>query len=109
MGANKYPINSLGGYSCRTIATVGSNAKKISTHAYGVTLDFNPTKNPYILNIPSEGWGDVNTYSDMPKSFRDLFTSKGFGWGGNWNNIKDAMHFSKASGNEQGDGTFQDF
>jgi hypothetical protein len=34
----------------------------------------------------------------MPASFRQLFLSEGWGWGGNWNSSKDAMHFSKATG-----------
>lgn len=95
-GAAKYVVKSIGGYVCRPIT---GTTNKISNHSYGLAIDINPQENPYISNpgnMPEE------EYTDMPVSFRQLWTNEGFGWGGNWTSKKDAMHFSKII-NEQGD------
>ncbi len=86
-----YRINSVGGYNPRS--AVGSNTNP-SAHAFGLAIDINPSTNPYI-DSPSP------CTTDMPKAFVQLFTSRGFGWGGFWKTKKDAMHFSRAS-NEAG-------
>jgi len=90
MGAGKYPVYSVGSYNCRTTAS-----GKPSFHAYGMALDINPVQNPH--TFPPKG-----LVTDIPPSFVKLFTDEGWGWGGNWNSSKDAMHFSKGK-NEQGD------
>ena len=89
MGANRYRVTSVGGYNCRNIA--GKNRR--SNHAYGLAIDINPAQNPHTFPGDSN-YGQTN----MPASFRQLFLSEGWGWGGNWRSSKDTMHFSKASG-----------
>jgi hypothetical protein len=85
---NRYRVTSVGGYNCRNIA--GTNRR--SNHAYGLAVDINPAQNPH--TFPGDrNYGATN----MPPSFVQLFTSEGWGWGGNWNSSKDTMHFSKAS------------
>ena len=44
----------------------------------------------------------------MPKAFVQAFTSEGFGWGGAWTSVKDAMHFS-LSPNEGGKPSLEKF
>ena len=44
----------------------------------------------------------------MPKEFVKAFTSEGFGWGGAWKSVKDAMHFS-LSPNEGGKPSIEKF
>jgi hypothetical protein len=86
-GDTFYRVTSVGGYNCRTIA----GSSRLSVHAYGLAVDINPAQNPHGPTL----------ISDMPPAFVNLFTSEGWGWGGNWRSSKDAMHFSKDKG-EQG-------
>lgn len=74
------------GYNCRKI-TGGSG---YSLHAYGITIDYNSLANPYGKRL----------VTDMPRSMVEAIlairTNKGdlvFGWGGNYRNNKDAMHY----------------
>lgn len=83
---------------------------KLSKHAYGLAIDINPLYNPYIT-YTAEGSQQVSPASALPYADRGslfpykideedlcykLFTSRGFTWGGNWNNVKDYQHFQKA-------------
>tara|TARA_B100000508_G_scaffold36077_1_gene27902 strand:+ start:19487 stop:20524 length:1038 start_codon:yes stop_codon:yes gene_type:complete len=86
-GSGRYDVRSLGTYNCRQV-TGGTN---YSYHAYGFAIDVNPAQNPYGSKV-------TPCPSDMPASFVNLFTSRGYGWGGNWSSLCDAMHFSAASG-----------
>ena len=91
-GNSAYEVRSVGGYNCRRIA----NSNRMSYHSYGVAVDINASTNPHLGS---------ECRTDMPPWFRELFTSRGWGWGCNWSSSKDAMHFSKASG-EGGDGRY---
>jgi hypothetical protein len=64
---------------------VQRGSKKISTHAWGIALDLEPTKNP--LGGP---------VSMNPKVI-EIFESLGFVWGGSFKRI-DGMHFQYCSG-----------
>ncbi len=88
-----YRVYSVGGYNCRNIA--GTNTR--SVHAYGLAIDINPNENPH---CPSNSrCNDRNVLiTDMPARFINIFIAEGWGWGGNWSSSKDAMHFSKATG-----------
>lgn len=94
-GNDLYQVNVAGGYSCR--ATVSGS--RCSNHAYGLAVDFNPEQNPY----------GQERITDMPDEFVNLFRDEGWGWGGDWTSVSDAMHFSMAGGaqggNEGGDMT----
>ena len=76
-----------GSYNCELVPGTNSPA----AHAYGLAIDINPAENTYGSTL----------VTDMPPAFIQLFTDEGWGWGGNWHNKKDAMHFSKFI-NEQG-------
>jgi hypothetical protein len=96
-GNGFYRVTSVGGYVCRNIA----GSSRLSIHSYGLAIDINPNQNPH---CPS--WAACNgrnvLITNMPATFVNLFRNEGWGWGGNWNSSKDAMHFSKYGG-EQGD------
>ncbi|MEK7113749.1 MAG: M15 family metallopeptidase, partial [Patescibacteria group bacterium] len=86
--SERYKVDNIFGYDCRTVA--GSN--KWSAHAYGVALDINPDRNPF----------GKKPRTDMPPSFVKLFKEEGWGWGGEWRRVKDAMHYSKYPPSEKG-------
>ena len=78
-----YDVTRIESYNCRR-TTSGTS---MSAHSWAVAVDINPETNPFTR-------GAVIT--DMPKEFVECFTSEGFGWGGAWRSVKDAMHFSLA-------------
>jgi hypothetical protein len=83
-----YPIQSLGGYVDRDVR--GQPGVK-SAHSKGGAIDINPAANPMGSTL----------VTDMPEGIKELASSLGLGWGGAWNSVKDAMHFSAAK-NEGG-------
>lgn len=77
-----------GAFNCRPIT--GGTA--FSLHAYGIAADINWNSNPYRK--------DNRLVTDMPKAMVDgikaIRTEEGaqvFRWGGDYNTVKDAMHF----------------
>jgi len=65
--------------------TVGKRTQ-ISEHALGTAFDINPQSNPYSA--------DNYLRTNMPDWFVSAFSDAGFCWGGDWVDVKDAMHFS---------------
>lgn len=93
-----YEITSLGGYSRRRIRRSDGSLGPWSWHASGVAIDINPNSNPANFGGP--------LVTDLPNppngsEMVQLAARFGLGWGGNWPNYKDSMHFSLAQG-EQG-------
>lgn len=81
-----YKINTVGGgYVCRSVR---GQPNKTSAHSFGIAIDINPNTNPFEP-------GASTCKTDMPPEFVQLFKNQGWGWGGNWSSVKDAMHFSK--------------
>lgn len=91
----RYKIKDIGGYNCRRVN--GTNSW--SSHAFGTAVDINHNQNPFTNGA---------LVTDMPPSFVQMWTSQGWGWGGNWTSVKDAMHFSKYPPQEQGNGIIQE-
>lgn len=89
LDAQGYNISSLGGYNNRDVT--GQPGVK-SVHAFGGAIDINPASNPFTKG---------KLVTDMPAGIAQAAASLGLGWGGNWSNVKDAMHFSVAQ-NEGG-------
>jgi hypothetical protein len=90
MQAHGYVVRQrdTGGYNCRPI-TGGTG---YSLHAYGIAVDINWNTNPYRI--------DNKLITDMPQEMvADILrirTSSGkqvWGWGGNYPNHKDTMHY----------------
>lgn len=91
--------NNSGAFGCRE--AVGSDSW--SRHAYGLAIDINPFHNPYIrgeLILPEL----AESYLDRDRALPGMvfegdivfqaFADIGWSWGGNWNSLKDWMHFS---------------
>lgn len=62
-----------------------SNIGTRSYHTYGVACDINWSTNPFIRGSSAP--------HDMPDSYVKAFYDHGFTWGGNWQSVKDYMHF----------------
>jgi hypothetical protein len=58
----------------------------LSFHAVGAAIDINPTANPYRA--------DNVLVTDIPEWFVQIWRDAGWCWGGDWQDIKDPMHFS---------------
>jgi hypothetical protein len=91
--------NGSGAFGCRP--AVGSSGW--SQHAYGLAIDINPFHNPYIhgeLIIPELAMSYLDRDRVLPGMVFegdvvfDAFAEIGWTWGGNWNSLKDWMHFS---------------
>lgn len=91
--------NDTTSFVCRP--AVGSNGW--SNHAYGLAIDINPFHNPYLkgdLVLPELASAYVDRSDLRPgmiqaddvvvRAFREI----GWPWGGDWNSLKDWMHFS---------------
>lgn len=91
--------NNSSGFNPRFIA--GADGKnRPSNHAFGRAIDINPRKNPYIHNNITEPEGAVYDI-EQPGTFSSespivqFLKSRGWNWGGNYNDIKDYHHFEK--------------
>jgi hypothetical protein len=78
-----------------------------SQHAYGLAVDINPFHNPYEkgdLVLPELASAYTDRDNLRPGMIQagdvvvDAFAEIGWAWGGNWNTLKDWMHFSASGG-----------
>jgi hypothetical protein len=79
-----YTVKVIGGY--REEKGGGNVAVQDGYHYYGVAIDINPDQNGFYQGGASHPY-------DIPKQYVDIFHAHGWSWGGNWNSIKDYMHF----------------
>jgi len=83
-----------------------TNGEKLSYHGLGLAIDINPQQNPYVSHRDgvdytphknAEEYIDRQNIREHMISHDDfayqLFTSYGFIWGGDWDNVKDYQHF----------------
>jgi len=81
-----------------------NGSKKLSNHSLGTAIDINPLYNPYVKNkFVSPASSTI--YSNRENEFKhkisqndaiyNIFVSKGWTWGGDWNSPKDYQHFEK--------------
>jgi D-alanyl-D-alanine carboxypeptidase len=98
-------FNDTTGFVCRPVVASDSGW---SMHAYGLAVDLNPFHNPYLRNdvvVPELASAYTDRASkrpgmllaDDPSSIAiiDAFADIGWEWGGNWQTLKDWMHFSE--------------
>lgn len=91
--------NETGAFVCRP--AVGSTSW--SRHAYGAAIDIDPFQNPYVkgdIVIPElasyytdrtlDDAGVIHSGDVVVQAFAEI----GWGWGGEWNSLKDYQHFS---------------
>lgn len=88
--------NNTSGFNYRTVLRTNT----LSWHAYGLAVDINPLFNPYILDDVALPVGATHNplvpgtiTADSP--IVSLFKSRGFIWGGHWENRRDYQHFEK--------------
>jgi peptidoglycan L-alanyl-D-glutamate endopeptidase CwlK len=72
----------------------------LSVHSYGRAIDINPVQNPYInrdLTLPASATYDETVIGTLLADgpIVAAFESRGWIWGGRWNNLKDFHHFEK--------------
>ncbi len=77
-----YGVYSAGSWVWRTVG----GTFRPSEHALGTAFDINPANNPYSR--------DNRLRTNLPSWFVAAFVDAGFCWGGDWVDVKDAMHFS---------------
>ena len=104
-------IEDTDSYNCRAI----KGGRALSLHSFGIALDVNWKTNPYRdhegrrgpLFSPGQtqssramdvklGTADTDMTRDMVRASTSIMTLGGkrvFGWGGDWETLKDAMHF----------------
>lgn len=93
--------NNSSAFCYRTIA--GTN--KVSKHGMGVAIDINPFYNPHVLKSSGKvNPSEASKYANRSLNAKGMikkndavykaFTSRGWTWGGNWNN-PDYQHFEK--------------
>jgi hypothetical protein len=96
-----YKITSVGCYRFDS-DNGSSNIGLKSYHTYGAACDINPNTNnfydngpvPYNPNCPAaSGVVDSGKCYDMSPQLVKIFADNGFYWGGNFNSVKDYMHF----------------
>lgn len=98
-GTSMDTLNNTYGFHYRTVNT--SKSARLSAHARGRAIDINPFQNPAILRngtvIPREGVYDPHSPGTLTREtwLTRLFRQLGWQWGGNWNSLKDYMHFEK--------------
>jgi len=85
-----YQINTMYGYYPRPTVS----GRSWSKHSNGMALDINPAANGYFSRSSTGGL----TITDMPSNTSAIASANNLGWGGNWTNYTDAMHFSAATG-----------
>jgi len=92
--------NNTSAFNCRTV-TGGSSW---SRHAYGTAVDINPIQNPYVNDgevRPPAGDAYVDRADRRPGMIARpgpataAFDARGWTWGGDWNSLKDWMHFQR--------------
>jgi hypothetical protein len=81
---NRYEIRpgDVGGFRPATVPP----KRYLSFHSVGTAIDINTTTNPYSA--------ENELITDMPDWFVEAWTDAGWCWGGDWQTIKDPMHFS---------------
>jgi D-alanyl-D-alanine carboxypeptidase len=86
-------------FNCRPV----TNGTSFSEHAYGWAVDVNPLQNPYVnadgvLRRAAKAF--VDRSQDVPGMIHPgdvvvrSFARIGWSWGGDWQSLKDYMHFS---------------
>lgn len=93
--------NLTSAFNCRPAT---GNPGSLSHHSYGWAIDINPLQNPYVRSDGSVLRRAVKPYRDrtirrpgmiQPGSIVvRSFAGIGWSWGGDWNTLKDYMHFS---------------
>lgn len=87
--------NNSSAFNYRVIA----GTDRLSNHSFGRAIDINPMLNPYTQRdgvvVPAGAQYDPTRPGTITTSIADIFTSRGWEWGGAWTQRKDWQHFEK--------------
>lgn len=83
-----YLKNPGGTFNWRNIA----GTTRISTHAFGITIDINVAQSHYWRNTSPDSHGNYSYKNRIPAEIIRIFEKYGFIWGGRWYHY-DTMHF----------------
>ena len=88
-------------FNCRPAT---GSTDTLSEHSYGWAIDINPLRNPYVGPDGHVLRRAAKPYLDRTRHARGMihpgdvvvrsFAAIGWKWGGNWDTLKDYMHFS---------------
>lgn len=93
--------NNTSAFNCRDVTGIPG---VFSKHAFGTAIDLNPLVNPYVSNGKTMPPGSIEFLHNPPQEKGPLrpgspaiqiFTERGWLWGGNFKNVKDYQHFEK--------------
>lgn len=80
-----YRVDEAYGWAFRAVT---GSSHRMSFHAFGIAVDINPRRNPFIDDP------EAPLITDMPQWYVKAWEDAGFCWGGRWLSKRDAMHFS---------------
>lgn len=87
--------NNSSAFNYRVIA----GTDRLSNHSYGRAIDINPFQNPYTQRdgkvVPDGAAYDPAAPGTVTEDVAALFKSRGWQWGGDWQDRKDWQHFEK--------------
>lgn len=101
--AKSMAANNTSAFNCRLV----TGGKRLSNHAYGTAIDINPVQNPWVSkgNTDPPAGREYDTEEERSADVIGLIKSDGvvtkafkgrkWGWGGDWNSLKDYQHFSE--------------
>ncbi len=90
-------------FNCRPVF---GKKEVFSKHSYGVAIDINPLRNPYVKDkfvAPEKGRAYINRTQKKDGLIKkngpcyNIFKKRGWIWGGDWKSIKDYQHFEKTT------------
>jgi hypothetical protein len=92
--------NVSGSFNCRP----ATDSTSLSEHSFGWAVDIDPLQNPYVAGDGSVLRRAVKPYLDRTRDRPGMihpgdlvvrsFARIGWSWGGDWDSLKDYMHFS---------------
>ncbi|CUH76152.1 M15 family metallopeptidase [Tropicibacter naphthalenivorans] len=96
--------NNTSAFNCRVVG----GTTRLSQHAFGTAMDINPVQNPYVtsggtspaagkaFDEAAERTSDVQGIIRAGDPVVSAFKARGWGWGGDWQSLKDYQHFSRS-------------
>lgn len=99
--------NNTSAFNCRGVT---GQPGIFSQHSYGRAIDINPRINPYVkgdIILPLNGEIYVDRNKPSPGKITkeslvyQLFTDRGWDWGGDWPDLQDYHHFEKRANGER--------
>ncbi len=91
-------------FNCRPVITPAGPQPVLSMHAYGLAIDVNPLRNPYVAADGLVRNRYARPFADRSKDLPGMihasdvvvraFAGIGWVWGGTWSGGRDYMHFS---------------